>query len=166
MSGYTDQILGSVSGSESPDQFSTQIEAMEKQLRKMKKRKKGKKAKKAKKLKKQLLELRQNQQRLTEVEHKLRKLKKKKRGKKGKTKKKLNKRLRTLEQEREQLKQFICFAMNQYQMPTVQSQSKPWWQDTLTASVPKILDLVILAKSRKPIKVQPPLALPAHQGHK
>ena len=64
--------------------------------------------------------------------------KKRKDGKKGRNKK-LKKRLKVLELEHEQLKYFLkAFAMHQNTKP---EQKPAWWQNALTNSLPKLLDL-------------------------
>ena len=138
MSTYTDQILGPVPGSEDSDLFSAQLAAA---LGSKRHKKKGGKKykKKLKKLEKQIQVLALDHQLLMELEKKLHKQKK---GKKGKGKKKLKKQLRTLELQRQQ--------------------RQPWWQDAMTVSIPKLLDLMIASKSGQPLKPQPPLALPPH----
>ncbi len=95
-----------------------------------------------------------------------RQLRKMNKRKNGKGRKKLKKRLRMLEQENQQLKQLILLAMYQSRMQTVEPERKPWWQEAVTNSLPKALELAAVSVSRLPPRNQPPLTLPEAQGRK
>lgn len=133
MSTYTDQIFGRDPGYKGLDLSAQLAAALEEQRPKKKGGKKYKK--KLKKLEKQIQVLALDHQLLMELEKKLHKQKK---GKKGKGKKKLKKQLRALELQRQQ---------------------RPWWQDAMTVSISKLLDLMIASKSGQTLKPQPPRAL-------
>lgn len=70
---------------------------------------------------------------------------KKKRGKKGKKgkKKKIIKRLKHLEREHE----WLCMNFVMYQTKT-QPQTATWWQNAITASLPKFCELVTAVVNR------------------
>lgn len=67
MSDYESQVLGVAPGWDNAQEFSMQMEHIEKQLHKMKKQKKGKKGKGRKKLKKRIRELEQDYQQLKQL---------------------------------------------------------------------------------------------------
>lgn len=105
------------------------------------------------------------------IEKKLHKMKKQKKGKKGKGRKKLKKRLRAMELRCQTLEQYMFFAMCQNQLqasaPKKAKKSKKakkkerlWWQEAMTNSFPKALELATVSMSRLPPKSQAPLALP------
>ena len=150
MKDFQDRVFSYDPGSNCSDLLATQMAAaLEEQGHKKKRGKKSKK--KQKKLVKQL------RQQLTEMKHERRKLKKRIRCKKGG--KKMKKQLRALEKELEQLEQLLYSAMYQSQVSAIKPQLKPWWQDAMTVSIPKVLDLALAYESRRQLKAQPSLAL-------
>lgn len=108
------------------------------------------------------------------IEKKLHKMKKQKKGKKGKGRKKLKKRLRAMELRYQALEQYVFFAMcqNQLQASTpkkakkgkkgkkTKKEERLWWQEAMTNSFPKALELATVSMSRLPPKSQASLALP------
>lgn len=90
------------------------------------------------------------------IDKQLNKARKKRKDEKKGGNKKLKKRLKLLELEHEQLKYFLkAFAMHQN---TKREQKPAWWQNTLTTSLPKLLDLAAVVCQNRSKRT--PLYLP------
>ena len=136
MSNYESQVLGATPAPNNAEWHSMQLEQIERQLCKLKKQKHGKK--------------------------------------KGRSRKKLKKQLRAMEQRCQSLEQFMLFAMWQSQLQAfapkkskkgknrkkAQKVDRVWWQEAVTNSLPKALELATASMSRLPPKRQTLLALP------
>lgn len=100
--------------------------------------------------------------RVEKIDKKLHKARKKQKNGKKSGKKKLKKRLKVLEMEHEQFKSFLrTLAMHQ---SAGQDQTPAWWQNAISNSLPKALDLAsVFFRNRSQ---QTPLYLPDSRDRK
>lgn len=91
--------------------------------------------------------------RMEKLDKQIRKLRKKK-GKGGKNgKKKLKKKLKKLKREYRHLEQLLLYSVYQGQMPSNPTpQQRIWWQEALTNSLPKAIELAAVSVNKLPSK--------------